>query len=98
MKKLLTMVLIIPVKIYQLLISPLLPPRCIYYPTCSTYCIDALKKQGPLKGLLTGTLRILRCSPFFKGGVDPVNKDCSLGGELKKFNQFRRRITNESNK
>lgn len=60
------------VRVYQKLISPLFPPSCRYYPTCSTYTVDALKKHGSLKGGLMGAARILRCHPFTKGGVDKV--------------------------
>lgn len=65
-------VLIFLVKIYQTVISPLLPPSCRYYPTCSNYMIVALQKHGPILGLVMGIARILRCNPFIKGGVDPV--------------------------
>ena len=60
------------VRFYQKCISPLLPPTCRYYPTCSTYMIDALKRHGAILGLTMGLARILRCNPFVKGGVDPV--------------------------
>nr|WP_125756749.1 membrane protein insertion efficiency factor YidD [Lacticaseibacillus hegangensis] len=60
------------VKGYQRFISPLLPPSCRYYPTCSTYMIQALAKHGFFKGLIMGLARILRCNPFVKGGLDPV--------------------------
>ena len=65
-------ILIFIVRIYQSLISPLFPPSCRYYPTCSSYMIDALKKHGPILGLIMGISRILRCNPFIRGGVDPV--------------------------
>lgn len=65
-------ILIFLVRVYQRFISPVFPPSCRYYPTCSTYMIDALKKFGPLLGLIMGTSRILRCNPFVRGGVDPV--------------------------
>lgn len=60
------------VQFYQKFISPLFPPSCRYYPTCSNYMIDALKKHGPILGLIMGICRILRCNPFVRGGVDPV--------------------------
>lgn len=60
------------VRVYQKLISPLFPPSCRYYPTCSTYTADALKKHGTLRGVLMGAARIFRCNPFSKGGVDKV--------------------------
>lgn len=65
-------ILIFIVRIYQTLISPLFPPSCRYCPTCSSYMIDALKKHGPILGLIMGISRILRCNPFIRGGVDPV--------------------------
>ncbi|QNQ82488.1 membrane protein insertion efficiency factor YidD [Lactobacillus sp. PV012] len=65
-------ILIAFVRFYQLAISPLLPPSCRYYPTCSSYMITALKKHGAFKGTLMGVSRILRCNPFIRGGVDPV--------------------------
>lgn len=63
---------IIPIKAYQKLISPLLGPRCRYYPSCSTYAIQSVSTHGALKGILLGTARILRCHPWAAGGVDPV--------------------------
>ncbi|MCL2061304.1 MAG: membrane protein insertion efficiency factor YidD [Firmicutes bacterium] len=57
---------------YQKCISPLLPKSCIYYPTCSSYMIQALRRFGVLKGSALGIKRILRCRPGQKGGVDPV--------------------------
>ena len=57
---------------YQRFISPLFPPSCRYYPTCSTYMIQALQRHGAVKGLLMGIARILRCNPFVKCGLDPV--------------------------
>lgn len=60
------------VKIYQKLISPLFPPSCRFYPTCSNYAIDAFTKYGVLKGGTKAIWRILRCNPFNKGGYDPL--------------------------
>jgi len=60
------------VKIYQKLISPLFPPSCRFYPTCSNYAIDAFKKYGVFKGRTKAIWRILRCNPFNKGGYDPL--------------------------
>lgn len=68
----LSFILILPIKFYQKAISPLLPSSCRYYPTCSTYTIEALKKHGPLKGLFLSTRRIFFCSPWGGSGKDPV--------------------------
>ncbi|MDR2163587.1 MAG: membrane protein insertion efficiency factor YidD [Clostridiales Family XIII bacterium] len=65
-------VLITLIRGYQLFISPLFPPSCRFYPTCSAYCIQALKKYGVLKGGVLGARRVLRCHPFNPGGYDPV--------------------------
>ncbi|MGX7131362.1 MULTISPECIES: membrane protein insertion efficiency factor YidD [Enterococcus] len=64
--------LILLVRGYQRFISPLFPPRCRYYPTCSGYTLQALRVHGGLKGSLMGIARILRCHPFVKGGIDYV--------------------------
>ena len=64
--------LIVPVRIYQWLISPLLPKTCRYHPTCSEYAIESLRVHGPLLGLLLGTKRILSCHPWGGHGHDPV--------------------------
>jgi putative membrane protein insertion efficiency factor len=68
----LSAVLILPVKFYQLAISPLLPMSCRHVPSCSQYTIEALNVHGPLKGLYLGIHRILRCNPWGTSGFDPV--------------------------
>ena len=65
------------IKIYQRLISPLFPPSCRYYPTCSNYTKEAVNKFGVL-GLIMGISRILRCNPFVRGGIDYVPDHFSL--------------------
>ena len=57
---------------YKRAISPLLPPACRFYPTCSEYTMEAVSKHGVLKGLLLGLKRLSRCHPFHAGGLDPV--------------------------
>jgi len=57
---------------YKTLISPLLPPSCRYYPTCSDYGAEAIKKYGPFKGGWLALKRILRCHPWGGHGYDPV--------------------------
>lgn len=60
------------IRFYQKFISPLLPPSCIYTPTCSQYAIEAVQKYGVIKGGWLATKRILRCHPWHEGGHDPV--------------------------
>jgi len=60
------------VQIYQVTISPLIGMNCRYSPTCSNFCIQALKKHGSLKGLFLSFKRILSCHPFGGSGHDPV--------------------------
>ncbi len=72
LKKILIFPLIILVKIYQFVISPILPMACRYTPTCSNYMIEALQKYGPLKGLYLGLKRIGSCHPWGGHGHDPV--------------------------
>ncbi|MDO8549637.1 MAG: membrane protein insertion efficiency factor YidD [Ignavibacteria bacterium] len=57
---------------YQKIISPVLPPSCRFYPTCSEFGIEAIIKFGVIKGGIKTAWRILRCNPFSKGGNDPV--------------------------
>ena len=73
--------IIILIKIYQLLISPLFPKTCRFYPTCSRYMILAIREWGVFKGFWLGIRRILRCRPKGKCGEDfvPLN----VKGELK---------------
>jgi len=61
-----------PVLLYQRLISPALPRRCKYEPTCSSYAVQALGRYGILRGLVLAAWRLLRCNPWSHGGYDPV--------------------------
>ena len=61
-----------PVVLYQRFISPALPRRCKYEPTCSAYAVQALNEFGILRGLVLAAWRVLRCNPFSHGGYDPV--------------------------
>lgn len=63
---------VVLIKLYQYLISPLIPNACRYDPTCSVYYIEALKKYGPIKGSYLGIKRILSCHPWGGHGHDPV--------------------------
>lgn len=58
--------------IYKFLISPILPKSCIYYPTCSSYMLNAIKEFGIITGVFLGTKRLLRCGPWHEGGIDLV--------------------------
>jgi len=60
------------IKAYKLLISPILPSSCRFYPSCSEYALDALRKYGLVKGLWLTVKRIARCHPLSDGGYDPV--------------------------
>ena len=60
------------IRIYQLTLSPWLGPRCRFYPSCSSYTIEAVQRKGVIRGCAHGAWRILRCQPFNKGGHDPV--------------------------
>lgn len=69
--------------VYRNAISPLLPPRCRYYPTCSQYAVDAIKVHGPFAGGWMACKRILRCHPLREGGLDPVPpRDCRCASPL----------------
>jgi putative membrane protein insertion efficiency factor len=60
------------IRFYQRRISPLFPPKCRYYPTCSQYALQAIEIHGVFKGMLLAIGRLMRCNIFFPGGVDPV--------------------------
>ena len=64
--------LLLLVQFYRSWISPLLPPSCRYYPTCSAYAMEAIERYGARRGGWMALRRILRCHPFHPGGYDPV--------------------------
>ncbi|GAA0272299.1 hypothetical protein GCM10009539_69620 [Cryptosporangium japonicum] len=70
--RLLLAVLIAPIEAYRRWISPALPPRCRFHPSCSAYALEALRTHGPVAGILLAGWRIMRCHPFHPGGYDPV--------------------------
>ena len=65
--------LVAPVRFYQRVISPALPRRCKYHPTCSEYAVQAVRSYGILKGTVLAVWRVLRCNPWSHGGFDPVD-------------------------
>ncbi|MBS5455972.1 MULTISPECIES: membrane protein insertion efficiency factor YidD [Bilophila] len=63
---------VLPIRLYQWTLSPVLPPSCRYHPTCSAYAIEAVLTHGIFKGSWLALRRILRCHPWSSGGYDPV--------------------------
>jgi len=66
--------LIVFIRFYQVFISPLKPPTCRFYPSCSHYGLEAIQRFGAAKGSILTIKRILKCHPFHPGGFDPVPK------------------------
>jgi uncharacterized protein len=61
-----------PIRVYQRALSPVIPQRCKYYPTCSEYAVGAIRRYGILRGLILAAWRLLRCNPLSNGGIDLV--------------------------
>ena len=70
--KIIRYIFMLPIWFYRKCISPLFPPCCKYYPTCSNYALQAFKKHGVFKGFILAGWRLLRCNPWSDGGIDPV--------------------------
>jgi len=68
-------ILIKAIRLYQLILSPLLGSNCRFEPTCSQYVIEAVEMNGALKGSVMGIKRLLKCHPWHPGGFDPVCKN-----------------------
>jgi putative membrane protein insertion efficiency factor len=64
--------LVAPIRLYQRTISPGLPARCKYHPSCSQYAVEAVRRYGVLRGVVLAGWRVLRCNPWSHGGVDFV--------------------------
>jgi putative membrane protein insertion efficiency factor len=62
-----------PVRLYRRVLSPALPSRCKYHPSCSAYAVQAVESYGILRGFVLAAWRLLRCNPFSHGGYDPVS-------------------------
>jgi putative membrane protein insertion efficiency factor len=71
-RRALVAVLLAPIRAYQRLISPALPRRCKYEPTCSAYAAQAIRELGVVRGTVVAAWRLVRCNPFSHGGYDPV--------------------------
>ena len=65
---------VLPIRLYQLLLSPMAGERCKYYPSCSEYAAQAIQRFGILRGLVLAGWRLLRCNPWSRGGFDPVEE------------------------
>jgi len=66
---------VLPIRAYQVFVSPLLPRMCRYTPTCSQYALESIERHGVLRGTLKGVLRIMRCHPLGGFGYDPVDPE-----------------------
>ncbi|MFP4555552.1 MAG: membrane protein insertion efficiency factor YidD [Bacteroidales bacterium] len=71
-RKILSFIFTLPISLYQIVISPFFPASCRYTPTCSSYCMEAIKKHGPFKGGWLCLKRIASCHPWGGHGYDPV--------------------------
>jgi uncharacterized protein len=71
MRELIVFVVLLPVRLYQAVISPLMPKVCRFYPSCSEYFVLAVHKYGPVRGVCKGVWRVCRCNPLSQGGYDP---------------------------
>ncbi|MDX2463836.1 MAG: membrane protein insertion efficiency factor YidD [Porticoccus sp.] len=71
-------ILILIIRAYQYLLSPLIGPSCRFYPSCSCYAQEALERHGVIKGGWLALRRLLRCHPWHPGGVDPVPEHSDL--------------------
>lgn len=76
------------IKFYQKFISPLTPPVCKYYPTCSCYAIKSIEKFGVIRGTALASWRILRCNPWSLGGIDYVPDKFTFRVKKYDYSQF----------
>jgi hypothetical protein len=67
-----TKIAVFVLRLYRLFLSPYIPTSCRFYPTCSSYMMEAIQKKGFWRGISLGLARILKCHPFHPGGFDPV--------------------------
>jgi putative membrane protein insertion efficiency factor len=83
-KRALLAIVLAPLRLYQRAISPALPRRCKYEPTCSAYAMQAIRELGVLRGTLLAAWRLARCNPFSDGGYDPVEARPFFRGEKRR--------------
>jgi putative membrane protein insertion efficiency factor len=79
-KRVLIAIVLAPIWLYQRLISPALPRRCKYEPTCSAYAVQAIRQLGVVRGTILAAWRLARCNPFSHGGYDPVEAQTLFRG------------------
>ena len=72
-------VVLLPVRAYRRVLSPALPARCKYHPTCSAYAVEAVRSYGVFRGAVLAGWRLLRCNPWSHGGFDPVERQRLFG-------------------
>ncbi len=98
-KRIARMVLASPIWVYRKLVSPLLPPRCIYHPSCSQYTYEAIMRHGVPAGLLLGVGRVTRCvGGVFVGGDDPVPQRVDVREIARNYRRFHHNGSSEANK
>lgn len=78
MKRVLSRAATAPVEVYSRFVSPALPRRCKYEPTCSAYAVEAIGRFGVIRGFLLAFWRLIRCNPWSHGGFDPVREEFTL--------------------
>lgn len=79
---------ILLIKFYRTFISPLKPPVCKYYPTCSCYAMQAIERFGVIRGTALATWRIMRCNPWSLGGIDYVPEKFTFRVKKYDYSQF----------
>jgi putative membrane protein insertion efficiency factor len=67
-------ILLAPLRLYRRFVSPALPARCKYHPSCSAYAVEAVRELGPLRGAIVAGWRLARCNPWSNGGYDPLSE------------------------
>jgi uncharacterized protein len=67
-------IVLLPIRAYRRFVSPAIPARCKYYPTCSTYAVEAVRELGPVRGAIVAAWRLARCNPWSNGGYDPLSE------------------------